>query len=173
MTTPALDSVHTKGARIASAGTMYKPSLAFLLHCKNGLCPLTGRQKAPKASASQPYSCPAPKKLPLWLLKKMHPASGWCRTTSFLEAMAPEPSLQEKLVKQVWPLEITFSASKNALTFLLALWALTKDTLLSKVPGSVQVAKCSQVTALQKAFLICLCVAHVSTPFPDALMLPF
>ena len=59
--------------------------------------------------------------------------------------------------------EITFSASKNALTFLLTLWALTRDTLLSKVPSWVQVAKWSRVTSSRRPFSYA-CVLHMFPP---------
>ena len=146
VTTPALDSVHIKGARIASAGTMYKPSSASLLHCT--VCPLTGRQKAERFQQGQPIA------VQLHKAEKLLPGSGWCKATSFLEAMAPEPSLQEKQSHRFGHLRLYYPLPKK-LSFLV-----TRDTLLSKVPGWVQVAKCSQVTAPRRPFSYA-CALHM------------
>ena len=165
VTTSALDAVHTTGARIASAGNMYKPSLP-LLHCADLVLRQEDRKHKGSSKAAQRVALHQQKRASCCqALAGARPHLSW-------KAWHLSIACKAKLVTQVCPLEIIFSASRKAFNFLVALWTLTKDTLLSKVPGCTKVAKCSQVT-FQQASFISNSVAHVATPLPDALMLSF
>ena len=109
VTTPALDAAYIKRARIAFGGTMYKPSLAFLFHCKDLV--LWQEDRKPKGFSKASILLSSCAKGCTSAAENVLPGSGWCKTTSFLKGMAPEPSLQEKLVAQVFQLPEKLSIS--------------------------------------------------------------